>query len=124
MLCRSIVSLKPRQGREPGRGGWAGAGFAAQENAVGEGIGWFAAKRGDVADGRARGIEAKMIFGEKHVPWPVGGSVASYRRQRPGGGFQAKIIVANSPTARRQTIAMMELVTVLSDFATFGSVVP
>ena len=56
MLCRSIVSLKPRQGREPDRGGWVGAGFAAQENAVGEGIGRFDAKRGYVADERALGI--------------------------------------------------------------------
>lgn len=32
--------------------------FAAREKGAGEGIGWFAAKREDVADGHARGIEA------------------------------------------------------------------
>ena len=63
-LCCVEASFppKPRQGREPGRGGRTGAGFAAQENAVGEGIGWFAAKRDDVADERALGIEVEMFL--------------------------------------------------------------
>ena len=38
------------------------AGFAARGKFAGEGMGWFAAKRGDVADGRARGIEAEMVL--------------------------------------------------------------
>ena len=36
--------------------------FAARGKISGEGIGWFAAKRGEGSDGRARGIEAEMIL--------------------------------------------------------------
>ena len=36
--------------------------FAARGKFPGEGIGWFAAKRGEGSDGRARGIEAEMIL--------------------------------------------------------------
>ena len=38
------------------------AGFAAREKGAGEGIGSFAAKRDDVPDGCARGIEAEMFL--------------------------------------------------------------
>ena len=38
------------------------AGVAARGKIPGEGIGWFAAKRGNVPDGCARGIEAEMIL--------------------------------------------------------------
>ncbi len=38
------------------------AGIAARGKIPGEGIGWCAAKRGDVSDGRARGIEVEMIL--------------------------------------------------------------
>ena len=37
--------------------------FAARGKVTGEGIGWFAAKRGYVSDGRARGIEARRRVG-------------------------------------------------------------
>ena len=37
-------------------------GVAARGKIPGEGIGWFAAKRGEGSDGRARGIEAEMIL--------------------------------------------------------------
>ena len=36
--------------------------FAARGKISGEGIGWFAAKRGEGSDGRSRGIEAEMIL--------------------------------------------------------------
>ena len=38
------------------------AGVAAREKGAGEGIGWFAAKRDDVPDGCARGIEVEMFL--------------------------------------------------------------
>ena len=37
--------------------------FAARGKISGEGIGWFAAKRGEGSDGRARGIEARRRVG-------------------------------------------------------------
>ena len=49
-----------------------GAGFAAQENVSGEGIGWFAAKRDDVSDGRAPGMGAVMAGG-LYPPAPLKG---------------------------------------------------
>ena len=43
------------------------AGFAAQDQGAGEWIGWFAAKRDDVADGRARGIEVEMFSAKNEL---------------------------------------------------------
>ena len=43
------------------------AGFAARDQGAGEGIGWFAAKRDDVADGRARGIEVEMFLAKNEL---------------------------------------------------------
>ena len=57
-VCSQMRAMFPIFSREG-----PDAGFAAREKGTGEGIGWFAAKRGDVADGRARGIEAEMVFG-------------------------------------------------------------
>ena len=41
--------------------------FAARDQGAGEGIGWFAARRDDVADGRARGIEVEMFLAKNEL---------------------------------------------------------
>jgi len=43
------------------------AGFAARGKFAGEGMGWFAAKRDDIADGRARGIEVEMFLAKNEL---------------------------------------------------------
>jgi len=73
------------RGRIPFPGDGSCVGLAARGKGAGAGIGWFAAKRGEVSDGRARGIEVEMDggllvsesplaplkVGDQRVPWPV-----------------------------------------------------
>ena len=74
-----------------------------------EGIWFFAAKRGWRSDECALGIAAEMIFGM--------GRMRYAQRQ-----WMPKIIVAESPTARRKTITIVGTGMVSHDLATLGSV--
>ena len=58
--CMSVAGFGVRI---PSSEGDSGAGFAAREKVTGEVIGWFAAKRDDVSDGRAPGMGAVMAGG-------------------------------------------------------------
>ena len=78
----------------------------------------------DCLDERAPGIAAKMIFGENTFRDQTEVSLNAIAFHGMEVGTLPKIIAAESPTARRQVIAMMELVTVSPYFATLESVAP
>ena len=62
------------RGADPIIGGRCGCGVRGEGMGAGEGIGWFAAKRGYVSDGRAPGIGAVMaggLWGSRIPPGPL-----------------------------------------------------
>ena len=56
------ISVAGREADADHRGNGRRSGFAARAKGASEGISSFAAKRDDVTDGRARGIEVEMFF--------------------------------------------------------------